>query len=346
MMKPKPRDNSFKANFMRASAALIVPILIFGSPLLYLYILVSSWYGFSFCLLYAAYIYWDESHEEGGYSFEWFRNGSLFKWYADYHPAKIVKEADLDPTRNYIFGYHPHGLLAMGAYTNLALNATGFDSVFPGIKNRVLALRASFYIPFNREYYLRGGVACCSKRSINNILRMGPGHSCTLVVGGAAEVPLGGPGKATLVLKNRLGFVKMALENGADLVPVFGFGENHLVSLELPKPGTFSRKIQDFIKHNAGFYFPYYRGRLPFIEGFGLMFRQVPLVTVGKGHTFTNANIAVGKPIHVTKDINPSIEKIKELHDKYVKALVDLYDRNKYTYHPESSYPVPDLIIQ
>lgn len=79
----------------------------------------------------------------------------------------------------------------------------------------------------------------------------------------------------------------LCLWASADLVPVFGFGENHLVNLDLPKPGTFGRKVQDLFKHYTGYYFPYYRGRLPFIDGFGFMDRQVPLVAVGK---FTLAN--------------------------------------------------------
>lgn len=54
----------------------------------------------------------------------------------------------------------------------------------------------------------------------------------------------------------------------------------------------------------------------------------------------------VGKPIEITKDADPSSEKVNEVHAQYVAALIDLYDRNKYTYHPESTYPVPDLVIQ
>lgn len=27
----------------------------------------------------------------------------------DYFPIALVKTADLDPSKNYVFGYHPHG---------------------------------------------------------------------------------------------------------------------------------------------------------------------------------------------------------------------------------------------
>lgn len=65
-----------------------------------------------------------------------------------------------------------------------------------------------------------------SKRSCASILENGPGTSITIVVGGAAESLSAHPGTADLTLKKRLGFIKMAIRHGADLVPVFSFGEN------------------------------------------------------------------------------------------------------------------------
>jgi len=43
------------------------------------------------------------------------------------------------------------------------------------------------------------------------------------------------PGINNLTLKNRKGFVKIALQHGAALVPVYSFGENNLF-LQLPNP--------------------------------------------------------------------------------------------------------------
>ena len=57
-------------------------------------------------------------------------------------------------------------------------------------------------------------------------MRGGPGSCLTIVVGGAAESLSARPGTADLVLKRRLGFIKLAIREGADLVPVFSFGEN------------------------------------------------------------------------------------------------------------------------
>lgn len=38
------------------------------------------------------------------------RELTYWQYFCDYFPAVLVKEADLDPSKNYIFGYHPHGM--------------------------------------------------------------------------------------------------------------------------------------------------------------------------------------------------------------------------------------------
>ena len=45
---------------------------------------------------------------------------------------QLVKTAELDPSRNYLAGVHPHSILAFGAFTNLCTHSTGF-SFFPVI---------------------------------------------------------------------------------------------------------------------------------------------------------------------------------------------------------------------
>ncbi|CAN0528022.1 unnamed protein product, partial [Ectocarpus sp. 8 AP-2014] len=58
---------------------------------------------------------------------------------------------------------------------------------------------------------------------------LGRGHSLFIVVGGEHEQArriLGEFGKEVLYLKNRMGFVKLALRNGVPLVPAYVFGAN------------------------------------------------------------------------------------------------------------------------
>jgi hypothetical protein len=39
---------------------------------------------------------------------------------ADYFPIRLHKTVDIPPTKSYIFGYHPHGIISLGAFVNFA----------------------------------------------------------------------------------------------------------------------------------------------------------------------------------------------------------------------------------
>lgn len=90
----------------------------------------------------------------------------------------------------------------------------------------MLMADSNFGIPFYREILMAHGICSVSKRSCRNILSKGPGNAITIVVGGAAESLAAHPGTQDLTLKKRFGFVKVAIREGAQLVPVFSFGEN------------------------------------------------------------------------------------------------------------------------
>lgn len=53
-----------------------------------------------------------------------------------------------------------------------------------------------------------------SKRSLDFLLRGGPGNAVVIVVGGAAESLDGVPGQQRVLLKGRRGFVRLALQHG------------------------------------------------------------------------------------------------------------------------------------
>ena len=65
-------------------------------------------------------------------------------WYwkksAEYFPISLHKTVDLDPTRNYIFGYHPHGIICTGAAHCFGANACGFTKKFPGLRSTIVML--------------------------------------------------------------------------------------------------------------------------------------------------------------------------------------------------------------
>lgn len=61
------------------------------------------------------------------------RRLSVFKYISDYFPITLVKTSELDPQKNYILGYHPHGIFTEGVSMALNTEACGFSEKFPGI---------------------------------------------------------------------------------------------------------------------------------------------------------------------------------------------------------------------
>lgn len=160
-----------------------------------------------------------------------------------------------------LYRYHPHGIIAVGAITTFASEGNGFSRTFPGIKPSLLTLGTNFKIPFHREYILALGMCDVSKKSCKAVLKSGPGRSIAIVIGGAAESLNARPGVMDLTLKKRLGFVKIAVETGASLVPTISFGENELYEQVRNDDGSWLRWFQKKIQRWMGFTVPLFHGR-------------------------------------------------------------------------------------
>jgi 2-acylglycerol O-acyltransferase 2 len=104
---------------------------------------------------------------------DFLRSLPIWSLFASYFPARLHRTQELPPTRKYIFGYHPHGILSLGAFGAFATEALGFSQLFPGIRNTLLTLDSNFRIPIYRDYALAMGVASVSKESCENLLSKG-----------------------------------------------------------------------------------------------------------------------------------------------------------------------------
>ncbi|KAF8997870.1 DAGAT-domain-containing protein [Cyathus striatus] len=270
-----------------------------------------------FIAIYVIWMRFDTKPAKGGRMSMWFRSLSFWKYFADYYPASFLKEADLPPDRPYLFGYHPHGIIGMGALATFATEATGFSKAFPGIKPHLLTLTTNFHMPFYRDILMALGVCSVSRRSCSHILSQGAGSAITIVVGGAAESLSAHPGTADLTLRKRLGFIKLAIRHGADLVPVFSFGENDIYQQMPNDKGTSVYELQRKFQMLFGFTLPLFHGRGLLNYNLGLMPYRRRIVSV------------IGKPIHVTKCDKPSLEEVMEVQKKYIEELTRIWNTYK-----------------
>ncbi|XP_078138395.1 2-acylglycerol O-acyltransferase 2-A [Centroberyx gerrardi] len=281
---------------------------------------LSDWW--TVALLYAGWLWLDwDTPTCGGRRSQWVRSWSVWDHFRDYFPISLVKTADLDPRKNYIFGFHPHGVLVAGAFGNFCTEATGFSGLFPGLKSHLLMLPFWFRVPLFRDYIMSGGLVSSCKSSLSYLVsRPEGGNVAVIAVGGAPEALDARPGALKLQILNRKGFIKLALKHGAHLVPVFSFGENELFDQMENPTGSSLRTLQDRLQSIMGVAMPLFHARGVFQYNFGLMPYRKPIHTV------------VGKPISVVQTASPSSEDIESLHSVYLQSLTELFEQNKHTY--------------
>jgi len=252
-----------------------------------------------------------------GWMVHWARRWKIWKYYADYFPIKLIKTAQLDPSKNYLICSHPHGILCFGAVGAFLTEGCGFSESFPGINPHLLTVEGQFWWPGCREFLMLGGACSVSKRSIAHLLGRPGGEAPVLVVGGVCEIINNVTSEIKLCLAKRKGFIKLALLHGTSLVPTFSFGETLIYN---SVPGSFVDKFQHFVESFIGFAPVMFLGRGLLQYKFGILPHRKPI------------NVVMGEPIPVTKNSSPSSDEIEELHEKYVDSLIFLYNKYKSIY--------------
>ncbi|KAJ3665002.1 hypothetical protein Zmor_000524 [Zophobas morio] len=287
----------------------------FSGWLLFIYLLTTQFWWVS--LAYLVWMYYDKDTPDlGGRSLSWIQKNKVWSYPTAYYPVNLALAPgfNLDPKRNYLFCFFPHGIIPNAIYVGLTSGACEFQRMYPQFQVQIALLRILLFTPFWREVLMGMGLVSCTAKSLNHLLsRPEGGRIVLLSPGGAMEAYYGRPQKYTFLIKDRKGFIKMALRHGSPLVPVIAFGEPDLFDQIINEK---IRPIQEFIRKYVGIAPIIFYGT-GFIFRYGLVPRKVPLTC------------ALGKPIEVEKVENPTNEEINSLHAKFVQELKDLFDLYK-----------------
>ncbi|KAJ1729824.1 2-acylglycerol O-acyltransferase 1 [Coemansia biformis] len=310
------------SGLLQTAIATMFTYMIVVLPLAYVLLVVYVRWLRLPLLAYGAFCFLDPAAESGvGRRVQWARRMWPWRYVNAYFPVRLVLEERLDPSRNYVFGVSPHGIMCFSGQVVTGSQQSGLDEALEGLTVHPIILHLALRVPFFHEYALALGALSSSRESIRQCLaHEGGGEIVAVVVGGAKESLYTNRGSRRLVLGQRKGFVREAIMAGAPLVPTFIFGENDLFK-QLEHP--LLRKAQLWLQSKMMFAVPLFYGR------FGLVPNRTPLTTI------------IGRPIAIEKDPKPSPETISRVHAQYLSELRRLYARFKPIYDPAGD----DLVI-
>lgn len=223
----------------------------------------------------------------------------------DYVGMRVRRTAALDAAKKYVFGWHPHGIIVL---SRLSVYGGFFERLFPGLDTRTLGASPMFAWPGAREISLWLGGIDASPRVANGALAAG--KSLIIYPGGTREIYMTDPASdvTELELSSRLGFVRLAMQHGASLVPVVVYGERQCYT-----PVHLPPWLRSFL----------YRIKMPALVFYGRWFTLMP----------NHARMAVvyGAPVEVphVPDISKDDPRIAESLAAYMTALRTLWETHK-----------------
>ncbi|CAA7406665.1 unnamed protein product [Spirodela intermedia] len=205
-----------------------------------------------------------------------------------------------DDSKSYVIAAEPHSIFPVGAVS--LLNITG---LMPLTKSKVLASTAIFCTPFLRQVTTWMGLVPATRKNFVNYLKAG--YSCIVIPGGVQEIIYMSKDYEVVYLKKRHGFVRVAIETGSPLVPVFCFGQNK--AFNWWKPGG---KLYVHLSRAMRF--------APLVF-WGVLGSPIPYRSP--------IHVVVGKPMEVKQNPNPSTEEVAELHAQFLSNVETLFSKYK-----------------
>ena len=204
-------------------------------------------------------------------------------------------------THNFLIVKQPHGVLSYTGMISAVLAP-------PGIRGIVQTAVADVLLVTPLLKHVMGifGLTSASKQNlIRKFQKKGAAGTIVLYVGGLAELFLSSTSEETLYLKKRKGFIKLALSQGIDIVPVYLFGNTSVLSVwTTGLLATLSRKLQMSLTYVWG------RWLLPIPRPLKLLYIS-------------------GQPLGLPHIPSPTQADIDKYHALYCERVTQLYERYK-----------------
>lgn len=203
----------------------------------------------------------------------------------------------------------PHGVFSIGPALQALLHEFLLGDSF-----HLLVAPAAFLAPVYNVYLRLAGCKPCDRDTFKGLLLQG--RSVGVIPGGIAEMFEAGRGRAAEVLavRQRKGFVRIALETGAQIVPCYCFGNSQLFHTPAAD-GSAAQSVLARASRALRLSLVVFWGRW----GLPVPFRA-PLLTV------------IGTPLPFPKVADPSPELVNEYHDLYLRETRRIYEKYRNAY--------------
>jgi 1-acyl-sn-glycerol-3-phosphate acyltransferase len=203
-------------------------------------------------------------------------------------------------------GVFPYGnLLAMLAWPS-----------FTGNHFLGLAANSALRVPIFKQILCRIGVIDASRESARRALENYP-HTIGISTGGVAEVFETTSADECILLKERIGLIKLAIRTGGDLVPCYMFGNTKLLHCWAGDGIPGCRKGLEKVSRKLGFALILFYGRC----GLPIPFRSAVLAVKGKAI-----------PTHHIMCEEPTDAQITQIQTQLITDMQNLFDQHKHLF--------------
>lgn len=239
----------------------------------------------------------------------------ISSWYLTFthNGEEVLDQGVFTKDQQYVAVWHPHGAYAIAALCFVShFWATGYPGGKRGDRY-VCVAPLLFRIPLLAEYLLLCGARSQDIKTFNALLSSGA--TVGVQPGGIFEQVASDDKEEKVFFPARLGFVRLALQHGLPILPIYAFGENQLYTMT-----SFAKMINTWLYRNFKI------GTLCVSGQFGLplpVFRRSLHIRFGEA-------VSLGK----CGEANPVESQVQEAFEKYLVALNKLFDAHKDTCLP------------
>jgi len=230
-----------------------------------------------------------------------FETDTYAKWYED--PLKR-----LDPERQYLTPWHPHGALTFCAafFTN-TMTSQSTTPAAPGPRGWFVGIADLLF----RFPLLGEGLVLWNCRPVSETVSqriLGSGRSYAIQPGGIPEQVLTDHRRELIVFPPTLGFCRLAIQHGTPLVPIYAFGENQVFSTY-----KWGRKTTRRLHQALGIAMP--------------MINPWP--------NSVTLHMKWGRPVEVgAREESPPDERVREVFARYVAEVARLFEEHRHACLP------------